>query len=71
MRMVTVTFKFTPEQCTLLARKKRVEVYEVGTVILDDFIRTTVADALDRLPRRVAPPTPQTMTIVRKRRRSA
>lgn len=70
--LVTVTFRITPEQQAALARVHGCESYEVGTVILDPFIRQAVSDAFDRVNARPSkaktPVATATMTITRKRK---
>jgi hypothetical protein len=68
--LVTVTFSITLDQQASLARIHGCERYEVGTVLLDPFIRQAVQDAFTRVdavkkPRVVAPAA--TMIIRRKR----
>jgi hypothetical protein len=68
---VTITLKITPEQQATLARVRHCERYEVGTVILDPFIRQAVTDAFDRVnaqTKRKVPAVAATMTITRKRK---
>jgi hypothetical protein len=69
MRIVTVTFRVTPGQVDTLARALSLDHYEVGTVVLDKFIRDAVLTAYGQLER-TAPGRAQVMTITRKRRRA-
>jgi len=68
--LVTVTFTITPGQQAILARVHHCESYEVGTVLLDPFIRQAVADAFNRVEAqtRKTTKTPASMTITRKRK---
>lgn len=69
--LVTVTFTITPNQQAILARVHGCERYEVGTVILDPFIRQAVTDAFGRVDVQTKAMTPvatATMTITRKRK---
>lgn len=66
-RLVTVTFGVTRTQVLALARRFRCDRAEVGTVLLDRFIRQVVTNAFDREVAKA--PSPQIMTITRKKRR--
>lgn len=66
--IVTMTFHITLDQQAVLARVHGCESYEVGTVLLDPFIRQAVTDAFSRVAMKTRVAASTTMTITKKRK---